>query len=231
MTNILAIDTTLGACSTAIGSASEVIGCNREIRTRGHVERLLPMIDETFDDSPMSIESIDYITVTKGPGTFAGVRIGLAAAKGLALALDVPIIAITSLEALAFEFAQSNSKFDGKIAVLIDARRGEVYMQSFKVCTCDIKPIDEPKSSKIEDVLNAIAGDVKHIIGSACVYFEDSGLEIHKEPIYPNAASMLLLAEKKIGEAQMSDDVEPLYLRAPDAVKPESFSIVISDEA
>lgn len=230
MTNILAIDTTLGACSTAIRMSGELIGSNREIRMRGHVERLLPMIDELLNDSSIGIKDMDYIAMTRGPGTFAGVRIGLAAAKGLALALNIPIIAISSLEALAFDFAQTNIDFVGDIAVMIDARRGEVYMQSFQIQSGDIIPVDKPISSAIVDAQSTIAAGVSDIIGSACPFFTGTDFTLHEEAIHPDAVTIAQYAELNICNAMASDDVEPLYLRAPDAVKPVPFSVVVTDE-
>ena len=131
MTYILAIDTTLGACSTSLLKDKYVLSRMMEVRARGHVERLLPMISETLIEAQVKQSDLDYIAVTIGPGTFAGVRIGLSAAKGMALALNIPLIAITSLEAIAFQYVQENVQFSGKFAVAIDAHRGEIYVQTF----------------------------------------------------------------------------------------------------
>ena len=133
MNTILAIDTTLGACSAAIIKDGELLGHMLEARARGHVERLLPMVAELCEETGTALPELSHIAVTVGPGTFAGVRIGLSAAKGMGLALDVPLIPVTTLQAIAYEYGFDHKDFSGKIAVAIDARRGEIYLQVFEI--------------------------------------------------------------------------------------------------
>lgn len=230
MANILALDTTLGACSAAIVKNGEPIECKKEIRARGHVERLLPMTDELFQKSDISLNNMDYIAVTIGPGTFAGVRVGVSAAKGMALALDVPVIPVTTLEVLAFEFAQKNTGFAGKIAVTIDARRGEIYSQSYAVKSGMINALNEAVALPIEQVTTALAEGVSEIIGSGGAFLNGTNINIHEGYDYPDALYIALLSDKLGSRAVDSDLISPLYLRAPDAVKPAPLDLIIIDD-
>jgi len=230
MTYILAIDTTLGACSAAIIKDGSLLENKQEVRARGHVERLLPMIDEVCVASDVEISEIDLLGVTIGPGTFAGVRIGLSAAKGLGLALDIAIIPITTLEALAFQFARNNEDFSGNIAVAIDARRGEVYLQSFELSKGNIKPISDAEAVPIALVKENLADDIKTLIGSAGDILEDINLSCEAGYDYPDASYIAQMAVDLMGRAKRSDDISPLYLRAPDAKLPAPLNMIVSDD-
>ncbi|PHQ70660.1 MAG: tRNA (adenosine(37)-N6)-threonylcarbamoyltransferase complex dimerization subunit type 1 TsaB, partial [Sneathiella sp.] len=98
---ILALDTALNACSVAIMDADDICAHLHEKRRRGHAETLMPMVQSLMKKAELCYHDLDLIAVTVGPGTFTGLRIGLATARGIALAADKPIVGITSLEALA----------------------------------------------------------------------------------------------------------------------------------
>ncbi len=115
MIKILAIDTTLGACSAAVIVDGDVVAHSKQVRARGHVELLLPMIEEVREKASIELSELDFIAATVGPGTFAGVRVGLSAAKGLGLALDIQLIPVTSLEAIICEFCAFNLTSKGKL--------------------------------------------------------------------------------------------------------------------
>lgn len=233
MAYILAIDTTLGACSVALLKDGEVRAEQKEVRARGHVERLLPMADEVLKSAGCDPQELDYIAVTKGPGTFAGVRIGLSAAKGMALALDIPIVAITSLEALAFEYAYNNENYSGNIMVAIDARRGEFYMQEFAVLNGCVDPINEAEAVRFEAVTDKLSDKVSVMIGSGTVLlkeiFEAGDIDMLDQYVNPTATMIGLMAFQVSSGFMKSDDVTPLYLRAPDAKLPSKSEIVIID--
>jgi tRNA threonylcarbamoyladenosine biosynthesis protein TsaB len=231
MTYILAIDATLGACSTALLKNGEVLNQMKEVRVRGHVERLIPMIDETCKAVGVSQSQFDYIAVTIGPGTFAGVRIGLSAAKGMALALGIPLIPLTTLESIAHQYAVDHQELSETFAVAIDARRGEIYFQKFKMNKGDINSVAEamavPLSQINIDGIDIIVGSgaelIKDIVGNETFRVDDNYQ-------YPEATVMGKLATSKIEQAKFSDDVSPLYLRAPDAIKPKALNMVITDD-
>ena len=227
MTYTLAIDTTLGACSAALTKGTKLLSFQRELRARGHVERLLPMIDEVCLVSNINVSDLDQIAVTVGPGTFAGVRIGLAAAKGMGLALDIPLIAITTLEVIAYQYACDHKDFSGKMAVAIDARRGEIYLQCFKVNNGACIAIGEPSAVPIALLSSVFKDDVILIIGSACEVLKDLNINFMHGYECPDAVYVAKMSIGLLERAAIGDDTSPLYLRAPDAVKPAPLNMIV----
>jgi tRNA threonylcarbamoyladenosine biosynthesis protein TsaB len=126
VTVVLALDTCLASCSTALARDGETLGWRREAMLRGHQERLAGMTGEVVKAAGLDFAAVDRIGVTVGPGSFTGLRVGLAFAKGLALALDRPCVGVTTLEALA-----AGVEGEGPRAAVIDAGRGRVYLQTF----------------------------------------------------------------------------------------------------
>ena len=124
MARLLVFDTSCGACSVAVWSAGRVIAERYEAMPRGHAERLLPMIEETLAEAAMAWGRLDAVGVTRGPGAFTGIRIGLAAARGLALARGIPAIGISTFEALAVRAPEG-------CVVAIDTKRDDLYCQLF----------------------------------------------------------------------------------------------------
>ncbi|MYK59531.1 MAG: tRNA (adenosine(37)-N6)-threonylcarbamoyltransferase complex dimerization subunit type 1 TsaB, partial [Rhodospirillaceae bacterium] len=124
MARLLVFDTSCGACSVAIWSGDRAIAERYEAMPRGQAERLLPMIEETLAEAGMAWGRLDAVGVTRGPGAFTGIRIGLAAARGLALARGIPAIGISTFEALAV-LAPAGCM------VAIDTKRNDLYCQLF----------------------------------------------------------------------------------------------------
>lgn len=123
---LLALDTCLTACSLALSRDGEPIAWASEPMARGHQERLAPMARDLMASRGLAFAQIDRIGVTVGPGSFTGLRVGLAFAKGLALALVRPCVGVGVLEALAASISGA-----GPTAAVIDAGRGRVYLQLF----------------------------------------------------------------------------------------------------
>lgn len=136
--NILAFDTCFSACSVAvgrdIGSHRERLEQYFEPRETGHAEAIMPMIDRAMSDAGLAFTDLDRIAVTSGPGTFTGMRIGIAAARALKLATGVPIVTASSLAVMAEDAAdeiRAEELAQSALAVAVDARRGQVYVQLF----------------------------------------------------------------------------------------------------
>lgn len=123
---ILAFDTTMGACSAAVydSAAGVVMAEACEEMERGHAERLAPMISEVMKTARVEFNQLDRICVTRGPGTFTGLRVGLAMARGFGVALGIPVVGISSLAAIA-------ATAIGVRAVSVEARNGEIYFAAF----------------------------------------------------------------------------------------------------
>lgn len=131
---ILAFDTALRACSAAVlivKGAERKLARAYEARERGHAEVLMPMIEQVMREAGSAYQDLDRIAVTIGPGTFTGTRIGIATARGLGLALAIPVIGETSLAVMAHGIQARSGSEDQPLAIAVDARRGQIYFQHF----------------------------------------------------------------------------------------------------
>jgi tRNA threonylcarbamoyladenosine biosynthesis protein TsaB len=128
---VLAVDTAHAACSACVydTATGEVLASASEPMRQGHAERLPGLIEETLQAAGVSLAGIGRLAACSGPGTFTGVRIGLAFVRGLALVLKVPVIGVTTFEALSASVRGIDPQGDSW--VIQDARRGEVYLQGF----------------------------------------------------------------------------------------------------
>src|SRR5580698_179778 len=138
---VLGLDTALGACSAAVTRDGEVLAHVSEPMLRGHQERLAPLVQELMATAGLPFAALDRVGVTVGPGSFTGLRVGLAFAKGLGLALGKPCVGVGTLEALA-----ASHPGPGLAAAVIDAKRGQVYLQVFQ----DGKPVMAPDVLPVE---------------------------------------------------------------------------------
>lgn len=225
--NILAFDTCLGACSVAVGldagSALEKVETLYEEMATGQAEHLMPMIDTAMRAAGIGFADLDRIAVTTGPGTFTGTRIGIAAARALALATGTSVTGISTLQLLAEEAAHalSRSRRHRLLAITVDAHRGQVYAQVFA-------DADEP--ARTPPQLLSIA-EAAELARSAPVIFAGSGApavaaesvaagfdaEAALPHLQPNAAFLLLAAQRCLPQ---DEPLRPLYLRPADA-KPQ----------
>lgn len=145
--NILSFDTTLAACSVACVAIDpdsrevDVLASMRTAMARGHAEALVPMIARTMTEAGLDFTQLDRIAVTTGPGSFTGLRVGIATARGLGLALGIPVTGVVTMDALARDFADANPDNQRPFAIFLDARRGQLYLRSYDA---DAVPIDDP---------------------------------------------------------------------------------------
>ncbi|MBU0986124.1 MAG: tRNA (adenosine(37)-N6)-threonylcarbamoyltransferase complex dimerization subunit type 1 TsaB [Proteobacteria bacterium] len=126
---ILAIDTSTTSCSVAIVEQDNLLAEATIVREQTHAKHLMDMVHTVIDFSGVKLADLDGIAVTRGPGTFTGLRIGIGCVKGLALASDKPVVGISSLKALAMQCAAAA----GLVYPMLDARRGEVYFSGYRV--------------------------------------------------------------------------------------------------
>ena len=139
MARILSIETSTSICSVAIHEQGELIAL-AEIKEPGaHAEKLLLLVDELFEKAGLSFADLDAVAVSQGPGSYTGLRIGVSTAKGIAYALEIPLIGINTLQAMAA--SQQVAPGDYVVAVL-DARRKEVYTQTFGDSLQELSPIE-----------------------------------------------------------------------------------------
>jgi tRNA threonylcarbamoyladenosine biosynthesis protein TsaB len=210
---VLVIDTCLNACQAAVSQGGGVVASRSEPMSRGHQERLAPMIREVMTNAGLGFADLDRIGVTVGPGSFTGLRVGLAFAKGLALALGCPCVGIGALEALAA------SEADGAdCAAVIDAGRGRVFLQLFSAKLLLIRHALTGPDVMDLDVANARLlevfpqGDFT-LIGPGAALLAGAWPCARLLPRdVPETAALIRLAA-----AAPDVPARPLYLRAPDA--------------
>lgn len=223
---ILAFDTCFDACSVALlpGGGGPAIS-RFEAMSTGHAERLMPMIDEVMKQAGVAFQEIERIAVTVGPGTFTGTRIGVAAARALALALDRPVVAETSLSVMAEELANEPQSrvgaADTETLIAMDARRDEVYCQLFLGRDALTEPavLSARAAAHLGQAEHAltVAGSGAGAVAAQMHQAERLVTASHDE-LLPSAVFLAMrAARRKTG----SDAVAPLYLRPADA-KPQT---------
>jgi tRNA threonylcarbamoyladenosine biosynthesis protein TsaB len=205
---VLSLDTCLGACSTALIDGDRVLASLSEPMTRGHQERLAPMVAELMAQADVAFSTVDRIAATVGPGSFTGLRVGLAFAKGLSVALDKPCIGVGSLQALAFGL-------EGRVLACADARHAQVYWQVF----VDGEPVTEPALSPIADLAGQPAPDILTGPGAALL-----------AEVFPRARQVERVAPDPVAVARLALTSQaaptPLYMRPPDAKLPGGITPV-----
>jgi tRNA threonylcarbamoyladenosine biosynthesis protein TsaB len=228
---ILAFDTATGATTVALRDPAA--GLELELRDDpptgerpGHATRLLPMIAELLGRAGGGWEAVDRIAVGVGPGTFTGLRIGIATARGLAWARDIPLVGISSLQALAAGATQPGSGGDGGRSVLavIDARRGEAFAAAWRGSHLELDPRAlRPEALALEvERLTGADGAPPLAIGDGALRFrgqlEAAGAAIPPEDSQLHRISAINHCRLATGlPATSPSDVEPAYLRASDA--------------
>jgi tRNA threonylcarbamoyladenosine biosynthesis protein TsaB len=223
--NVLAFDTCLGAVSVAVRGRTapgELLAHHAfELRDRGQAERLLPMTAEVMDAAGLAFRDLHRIAVTVGPGSFTGVRVGVAAARALALASGVAVVGATSLEVMACQAFEllSASRRQRPIVVAADARRGMVYLQRFEA---PHGASGQPRLLALEDVGPQVGRQSVIAVGSgalavaAAVGAAGGDAEAALPDLQPDARALAVLAP----DLAPADRLRPVYLRLPDA-KPQ----------
>jgi tRNA threonylcarbamoyl adenosine modification protein YeaZ len=219
---LLAIDTALEACSVGVVAgnlrlpvlASEIIG-------RGHAERLLGMVEAAMAEAGLAFDRLQRIAVTVGPGSFTGVRVGIAAARGFALVTGCPVVGVGTLAVLA-EKARALAGARPVLAGL-DARRGEVYAQAFDAAGA---PLWEPEVGPAALFAGRVPPDML-LSGAGAVLIAaelggDAGARIVHRDAAPDIAALCRLG---LRATPQSAPPRPLYLRPPDAKPQTAFRI------
>ena len=218
---LLAIETAGSACSAAVGRGPVVLAAERQAMRYGHAEALLPMIDRVVAAGGVSRAALDGIAVAVGPGGFTGIRVGLGAAQGIALALKARLIGVTSFAAVAAALPAG----PGVALIALDSRREDLYVQLFDRSSglalsepAAVMPVAlvEYVGALAADSALLIAGNIAEIAAVALAGRFD--IEIAAESA-PDARGVLAAALRQIEPAE--SPVRPLYLRPPDVTMPK----------
>jgi len=214
---VLAIDTALAACSAAVfdSDAGEALASETQAITRGHAEALMPLIARVMDQARIEFSDLDRVAVTTGPGSFTGMRVGISAARGIALAAAKPVIGLTTLAAYAAPLlAQDDST---PVAVVIDARHEHVYLQVFGRGGRTLVP---PRIASVTEAMrNAsvaptrIVGDAANLVAAAWPATEPAPKLVENLP----APDIAWVARLGVTALENQAAPKPVYLRAPDA--------------
>ncbi len=218
---ILAIDTALDACAAGVldTDAGKLIAQESEAMKRGHAEALMPLIARVMKASGIAFAGLDRIAVTTGPGSFTGLRVGLSAARGIALAADRPVVGLTTLSAYAAPVVSQN--LDQPIISAIDARHDHVY---FQVVSGNGGSLVPPRVAPIEEALGATRFGAPHLVGNAAKILADRWPAQAPPPFKVEAEVAPDIAWVAwLGAAASPDTApaRPFYLRAPDAKPPK----------
>lgn len=219
---ILAMDTAAASCSVAIWQDSNVTHHVLQEMTRGHASDLLPMVETLLQEAGLAVGDMDGLAVTVGPGAFTGLRIGLAAARGFGVASMLPVIGVTTLEALAFGVGQQ----DCPVLCALDAKRADLYCQLFGKTG---HPLTEAQALLPENVVKLLPEDCKKVVVCGDSFtrlkdlLEDREVKaVCSDVTLPEARYVAQIAAAK--GLPDADQARPsaFYIRPPDAALPKN---------
>ncbi|HXP50427.1 MAG TPA: tRNA (adenosine(37)-N6)-threonylcarbamoyltransferase complex dimerization subunit type 1 TsaB [Bacteroidia bacterium] len=215
MVTILNIETATSACSVALAKDGVVIASEENNDGMVHAEKITLLIKNLMEKASFSLHNIDAIAIGTGPGSYTGLRIGTATAKGLCYALDKPLIAVPTLKAMAYGAAQKLKREDVLYCPMIDARRLEVYTALFDHSGKEILPVQAKildNTSFAEYKTIAFFGDGMPKMKEL---FANDSNKIWLDSIYASALNMCHMAEEMFASKTFSDVAyyEPFYLK------------------
>ncbi len=228
MSIILGIETATKVCSIALSKDDELLAIEEVGGAYSHAENVTNFIEKVVKKANIQFNDIDAIAVSKGPGSYTGLRIGVSSAKGLCYALNKPLIAIDTLQAMALRMAKQTSDKNLLFCPMIDARRMEVYTAIYNASNELIEPI----SAKIIDE-NSFS---KYLNNQKVMFFGDGAEKcktlfsgnknaFFNESVLPSAIEINELALKKLNNNQLEDVAyfEPFYLKDFIATTPKKI--------
>jgi tRNA threonylcarbamoyladenosine biosynthesis protein TsaB len=218
---ILGIETATEQVSVALGGHEGVIARFEVSRGRRHAEILTPAIEFVCAQADIGLDELGVIAVDVGPGLFTGMRVGLATAKALALALRIPMIGISSLDLLAFPHRRS----DRVVVPVVDARKGEVFYAMYRQVPGGLQQVVEPTVGPVDDlVADLLARSQEALcVGDGALRYANEILDGYHceiaDEAHPSAGPLVQLAHARaLREEWVSpSEIRPIYLRQPDA--------------
>lgn len=231
MTTILAVDASTNACSVALFSRGQVFVDSRML-PRAHTQFLLPMIDELLTKSSTSMREVQKIAFAAGPGSFTGLRVCVGTVQGLAFALDIPVIPVSTLQVMAQLAIDEYALAEGSLIFpALDARMGELYWGQYRahngVATANVADmLIVPASIQVSSQVGLAVG-----VGDGWLQRESfaevvGDIRVESE-FYPRADALLTLAQTELLAAQAvaAEHAQPVYLRDSVAWKKSGKSV------
>jgi tRNA threonylcarbamoyladenosine biosynthesis protein TsaB len=204
---LLAVDTALGACSAAVTEGDRVLASRHVVMARGHAEALAPMVEAVMAEAGLAFDKLGKLAVTTGPGTFTGQRVGLAFMRGLRVALQKPLVGVTTLAAMA-EQARCETGCKNAAAVH-DAKREEVYLEVLG---------ETPRLMRFEEAV-AVLHEIDDLVLAGTAAPRLAGI-LNTVRITNILAPDAVWVAKLAANMESSSVPRPLYLRPPDAKLP-----------
>jgi tRNA threonylcarbamoyladenosine biosynthesis protein TsaB len=191
-----------------------VIASDTQVMTRGHAEALMPLVAAVMEQSGMAFADLDHIVVTVGPGSFTGLRVGIAAARGLGLAAKKPVIGITTLSALAAPYIATDPATP--VAAAIDGRHQHIYLQLYGAGG---HVLLSPRIVPVAEAVHAAAGASARLVGSGAAMMAQIWPDNQKPPPIDERRAPDIDWVARLGAIAVQQDAppKPLYLRPPDA--------------
>ena len=219
---ILALESSAKAASCAVLADGELLASAWQAAGLTHSRTLLPMVEGMLKNSGLTMEAMDAVAVAAGPGSFTGLRIGIAAVKGLAWAAEKPCIPVSTLEAMAWPLAH----LEGSIVCAMDARRQQIYNAVFLADGGALERLREDRALSLEEAAADLAGldGPMTIVGDGAQmcfdFFTARGIDCRLAPVHlrlQSAAGVALAAWRRRTETVSAQELTPVYLRLSQA--------------
>jgi tRNA threonylcarbamoyladenosine biosynthesis protein TsaB len=222
---LLAIDAAGAACSVAVATGDTLLAAVRVETVHGQAEYLMPLVERTMRAAGRAVAALDAIAATIGPGSFTGLRAGLAAARGIALARSLPLFGVTGFAAVAAGPALETAAAEGVLLVAIESRRADLYVQLFDERR---RPCGEPVAvmpAQLAGMVGAIAGARPLLIAGDAAERAGAALSCRSDVVIlagsaPDARGVWRAALARWRQGARADDARPLYLRPPGVTLP-----------
>ena len=223
---ILALETSAKAVSAAVSEDGKILASGYQDTGLTHSRTLMPIVEHILKNTDLTVADMDIIAAAVGPGSFTGIRIGVAAAKGLACASQKPVVGVSTLAAMARNVAFA----DGLVVCAMDARRQQVYNALFEAKDGRLTRLTEDRAISLADLAEELKASPlpRTIVGDGAQlcfrYMEDAGVPYRLAPphlVMQNAMSVALAAEEEALAGRLTDaqGLLPVYLRPPQAVR------------
>jgi len=226
MALILSIETSTTVCSVALTESESVLAKEIRYTEQSHSTHLTLLIEAVIKKAGVKMSDLAAVAVAEGPGSYTGLRIGLSTAKGLCYALGIPLIAVSTLHAMAFQVAKVDDS--GALLVpMLDARRMEVYTATYNR---ELTIIDEVRPLVLDEnsFAETLTSDLLLFFGNGAGKFQEIMQHDHasfREDVVPEAWAIGLIAQQKYEQSAFEDVAyfEPNYLKAYQATKPKKL--------
>ena len=221
---ILALETSAKAVSAAVSEDGKILASGYQDTGLTHSRTLMPIVEQILKNTGLTVTDMDAIAVAAGPGSFTGIRIGVAAAKGLAFAADKPAVGVSTLAAMARNVAFR----DGLVICAMDARRQQVYNALFEAKDGQLTRLTPDRAIALEELAEELRNDPrpKTVVGDGAklclAHLTEAGIPCRLAPahlVMQNAMSVALEAEAMVAEGKLvsAQALEPVYLRPAQA--------------